>query len=76
MPVRVRVPHGKGEKGSNKIEFELQAVDRPDLNVTEEAVFIDDNLRNVKAAEEMGIKSIHFKNPEQLRSELTDMRLL
>ncbi|MDQ9170512.1 cytochrome c oxidase accessory protein CcoG [Oxalobacteraceae bacterium R-40] len=40
VPVRVRVPHGKGEKGSNKIEFELQAVDRPDLNVTEKAVFI------------------------------------
>jgi cytochrome c oxidase accessory protein FixG len=40
VPVRVRVAHGKGEKGSNKIEFELQATDRPDLNVTEEAVFI------------------------------------
>ncbi|MGV3741131.1 MAG: cytochrome c oxidase accessory protein CcoG [Burkholderiaceae bacterium] len=40
VPVRVRVAHGKGEKGSNKIEFELQSVDRPDLNVTEEAVFI------------------------------------
>jgi cytochrome c oxidase accessory protein FixG len=40
VPVRVRVGHGKGEKGSNKIEFELQALDRPDLNVTEDAVFI------------------------------------
>jgi 2-haloacid dehalogenase len=37
---------------------------------TENALFIDDNLRNVLAAEEMGIKSIHFKSPEQLKSEL------
>ena len=38
-----------------------------------EALFIDDNLRNVKSAEALGIKSIHFKNPEQLGLELQNI---
>ena len=40
-----------------------------------QAVFIDDNLRNIKAAEELGIKGIHFHNPVQLKNELTDLGL-
>ena len=36
-----------------------------------QTVFIDDNLRNIKAAEELGIKGIHFHNPGQLRNELS-----
>jgi 2-haloacid dehalogenase len=35
-----------------------------------EALFIDDNLRNVLAAEKMGISSIHFLSAEQLKIEL------
>jgi 2-haloacid dehalogenase len=42
----------------------------------EEALFIDDNLRNVKAAEVMGIKSIYFQNPEQLKLELNKLALV
>jgi 2-haloacid dehalogenase len=42
----------------------------------EEALFIDDNLRNVKAAEELGIKSIHFQNPEQLLAQLKENKLV
>ncbi|WP_026464927.1 HAD family hydrolase [Adhaeribacter aquaticus] len=42
----------------------------------EEALFIDDNLRNVKAAEAMGIKSIHFTSPEALRTALQEDRIL
>ena len=34
------------------------------------AIFIDDNLRNVKAAEEHGMKAIHFLDPARLRDEL------
>jgi len=34
------------------------------------AIFIDDNLRNVKAAEDAGIKGIHFLNAKQLSEEL------
>lgn len=35
-----------------------------------DAIFIDDNLRNVKAAEELGIASIHYTSPESLRAAL------
>lgn len=37
-----------------------------------EALFIDDNLRNIHAAKEIGIDSIHFKNAEQLEEELKE----
>ncbi|TXD82947.1 HAD family phosphatase [Subsaximicrobium wynnwilliamsii] len=41
------------------------------FNITaENALFIDDNLRNIKAAEAMGINGIHFESPEQLETEL------
>jgi len=39
----------------------------------EEAVFIDDNLRNVKAAEALNIHAIHFQNPEQLKTTLVQL---
>ncbi|MGZ5199193.1 MAG: cytochrome c oxidase accessory protein CcoG [Telluria sp.] len=40
VPVRVRVPASVGKRGSNKIEFELSALDDPSLHVEEKAVFI------------------------------------
>jgi cytochrome c oxidase accessory protein FixG len=40
VPVRVRVAHGKAHTGSNRIEFELEALDRPHMKVEEKAVFI------------------------------------
>ncbi len=36
----------------------------------EECLFIDDNPKNVKAAEELGMQTIHFKNAKQLKKEL------
>lgn len=39
LPVRVRVAHGKGKPGSNKIMFELTATDGANLQVSEKAVF-------------------------------------
>lgn len=42
----------------------------------EEAVFIDDNERNIKAARELGIDSIHFQNSAQMGSELKKRNLL
>ncbi|HMK24971.1 MAG TPA: HAD family phosphatase [Chitinophagaceae bacterium] len=42
----------------------------------EEALLIDDNLRNVKAGELLGIQGIHYKYPEQLRIELNKLSLL
>lgn len=41
-----------------------------------EALFIDDNYRNILAAEEMGIKSIHFKSSEALEEELKRLEVL
>ncbi len=42
----------------------------------EETLFIDDNLRNVKAAEEIGIKCIRFESPQQLKESLEKLQLL
>lgn len=41
-----------------------------------QALFIDDNLRNVKAARELGIPSIQFESPEQLRQSLQEYEVL
>lgn len=38
--------------------------------VASETIFIDDNLRNIKAAEECGIECIHFQSSDQLLNEL------
>jgi len=35
-----------------------------------EALFIDDNLRNINAAIELGFHCIHYKDPKQLANEL------
>lgn len=37
----------------------------------EEALFIDDNIRNVEAAKQIGIDSIHFINPKHLIEDLS-----
>lgn len=42
----------------------------------EEALFIDDNYRNILAAEKLGIKSIHFTSADLLREELVEMDIL
>jgi cytochrome c oxidase accessory protein FixG len=39
-PIRLRVAHGAGHTGSNKIQVTLTAVDDPSLHVKESAVFI------------------------------------
>ena len=40
------------------------------------ALFIDDNMRNIKAATELGINSIYFESPEQLKRDLIKMEIL
>lgn len=37
---------------------------------SEKAVFIDDNLRNIEAANKLGINGIHFESPEKLIQQL------
>ena len=50
-------------------EFYQLLLDRYDIN-PKEALFIDDNLRNVTAAQAMGIESIHFTSAEDLGKQL------
>jgi 2-haloacid dehalogenase len=42
----------------------------------EEALLIDDNLRNVKAGELLGIQSIHYKNAKELKNKLINFQLI
>jgi 2-haloacid dehalogenase len=42
----------------------------------QETLFVDDSLRNVNAAEALGIKSIHFQSPLQLHKELKKLNVL
>jgi 2-haloacid dehalogenase len=41
-----------------------------------EVVFIDDSLRNIKGAEDVGIDGIHFQSPQQLSQELKQRGLM
>ena len=40
-----------------------------------EALFIDDNLRNIKGAKALGINGIHFSTPEELIKELNNFKI-
>jgi len=56
-------------------EFYQLTLDRFGLKA-EETLFIDDNLRNVEAAEKMGIQCIRFVAPGQLEQELKERGVL
>ncbi len=70
-----RVVSGEEKTRKPFPEFYQRLLDRYSVNPSE-AVFIDDSLRNIKAAEGMGIKSIHFQNPNQLNTELKEIGVL
>lgn len=44
-------------------------LDRYNLNA-ENTIFIDDNIKNIKAAKEIGLVAIHFESSGQLEAEL------
>ena len=56
-------------------EFFQLLLDRFNIN-KEEALFIDDNLRNAEAAEKFGFETIRFKSPSQLKRELGQREIL
>jgi 2-haloacid dehalogenase len=56
-------------------EFFQILLDRYNVNPAE-ALFIDDNYRNVLASEKMGIKTIHFKSADELAEELKALGVL
>ncbi len=63
---RMRKPHP---------EFYHLLLDRYQVS-PENALFIDDNLRNVEAGRRLGIESVHFTSPAELRKELQQRSLL
>jgi 2-haloacid dehalogenase len=40
------------------------------------ALFIDDNLKNIEGGKAVGLNTIHFQSPQQLRAELERHKLL
>jgi 2-haloacid dehalogenase len=70
-----RVVSGEEKMRKPEPAFYQILLDRYRLQPTD-VIFIDDNLRNVKAAETMGIRSIRFESPAQLRQDLIDLSLL
>jgi len=70
-----RVVSGEEKTRKPFPEFYQRLLNRYNVK-PEEALFIDDNLRNVKAAETLGITSIHFQSPSQLKEEIKRYNLL
>ena len=50
-------------------------LDRYDLSASE-VLFIDDNLRNVNAAKDVGMAGVFFESPAQLMQELKEKNIL
>ena len=65
-----------GEEMTRKpfAEIYQRLLDRYNVKA-EESLFIDDSLRNIKAAAELGFVTIHFQSPQQLRDELKSLGL-
>jgi len=56
-------------------EFYQLLLDRHNVKANE-ALFIDDNYRNILAAEKLGIKSIHFTSADELRKKMEELHIL
>lgn len=67
-----RVVSGEEKTRKPFPEFYIRLLNRYNISPPQ-AVLIDDNLRNIKAGEELGIKGIHFKNAAQLKQELNKL---
>ncbi|MCA0133474.1 HAD family hydrolase [Winogradskyella alexanderae] len=60
-----------GEEKTRKPFKEIYEITLNRFNIeAENSVFIDDNLRNIEAARQLGINGIHFENPEMLINDL------
>lgn len=70
-----RVVSGEEKTRKPFPEFYKILLNRYEVNPSE-ALFIDDNVRNVNAAEELGITGIHFQSTPQLRKKLEEYDLM
>lgn len=64
-----RVVSGEEKMRKPSHAFYQLLLDRFGLKANQ-TLFIDDNLRNIKAAEELGLHCIHFNSPEDLEKQL------
>jgi 2-haloacid dehalogenase len=70
-----RVVSGEEKMRKPFPEFYQLILDRFQLT-PQETLFIDDNLRNAEAAKNLGIKTIRFQSPLQLKNELIELGIL
>ncbi|HEY6956271.1 MAG TPA: HAD family phosphatase [Flavisolibacter sp.] len=70
-----RVVSGEEKMRKPFPEFYQLLLDRFQLTA-EETLFIDDNLRNEQAAKEIGLQTVHFKSPAQLKEDLVQLGIL
>jgi 2-haloacid dehalogenase len=70
-----RVVSGEEKTRKPFPEFYQRLLQRYQVNPSQ-ALFIDDNFRNVQAAEELGIQSIHFTSPQRLQDALIKWEVL
>lgn len=65
-----------GEEKTRKPFKEIYDLTLERFNIkANEAIFIDDNLRNIEAANAIGIHGIHFKSPSMLVEQLKDFNI-
>ncbi|OEK08600.1 HAD family hydrolase [Flavivirga aquatica] len=65
-----------GEEKTRKPFDDIYNITLDRFNITaENAIFIDDNLRNIEAANNLGINGIHFKSPEALIDQLKNYNI-
>jgi 2-haloacid dehalogenase len=70
-----RVVSGEEKTRKPFPEFYQRLLDRYQVD-PQHALFIDDSMRNIKAAEAMGIQSIHFESPAKLGERLHELGIL
>jgi 2-haloacid dehalogenase len=70
--VLVSGEHGLIKPDARIFELLLERIGRE----ASACIYIDDNAKNIAAAEALGFESIHFQGPEELRGELIGLGLL
>lgn len=65
-----------GKEGTRKPFIDIYETTLNRYNIkAENSLFIDDNLRNIEAANTLGINGIHFKNPNLLIHQLSEYNI-
>jgi 2-haloacid dehalogenase len=70
-----RVVSGEERMRKPNLDFYRVLLNRYNL-AADEVLFIDDNLRNIEAARSIGIESIRFHSPQQLKEALQETGIL